>query len=74
MPFAANSSPKTSSSCVKNLEGSERSQSTISRKIELEKVNQFFIDWFKAFFRKNFHFKFKLSINQRLLAITAEQL
>ena len=42
MPFAANSSPKTSSSCVKNLEGSERSQSTISRKLESRELNQFY--------------------------------
>ena len=50
MPFAANSSPKTSSSCVKNLEGSERSQSTISRKIESRENKSIFIDWFKDLF------------------------
>ena len=50
MPFAANSSPKTSSSCVKNLEGSERSQSTISRKIESRESKSIFIDWFKGLF------------------------
>ena len=50
MPFAANSSPKTSGSCVKNLEGSERSQSTISRKIESKESKSIFIDWLKGLF------------------------
>ena len=50
MPFAANSSPKISGSCVKNLESSDRTQSTISRKIESKESKSIFIDWLKRVF------------------------